>query len=108
LTKVSILDISPKYTMEVKPSRLRALDYGVRSFGFHGEVKASMTRRQVMGNEVAHKQEDKEEDEDDRAQSEGGSAEEALADRRFRWIGEECDREVARRGRRGRRDNDGR
>ena len=33
-----------------------------------------------MGNEVAHEQEDKEEDEDDRAQPEGGSAEEALAD----------------------------
>lgn len=32
-----------------------------------------------MGNEVAHKQEDKEEDEDDRTEPEGGSAEEALA-----------------------------
>jgi len=39
-----------------------------------------MTRRQVMSNEVAYKQKDKEEDEDDRAQPEGGSAEEALAD----------------------------
>jgi len=55
-----------------------------------------MTRRQVMGNKVAHKQEDKEENEDDRTQSEGGSAEEALADRRFRWVSEECDREIAR------------
>lgn len=67
-----------------------------------------MTRRQVMGNELAHKQEDKKEDEDDRAQSEGGSAEETLADRRFSWVGEECDGEVACRGRRGRRDNDSR
>ena len=67
-----------------------------------------MTRRQVMSNEVAHKQEDKEENEDDRTQSEGRSAEEALANRRFRRVGEECDREIARRGRRRRRDNDSR